>query len=190
MATSDVIHDMGETLVHLLRAGMPPGMVATDDIRLATPDDFSDLNPPANPTITVFLYRVAVNPEMRNGPRRRLVDGRSTRPLLPLDLSYLVTPWAARTGDEHLIAGRILQALYDRAELGAADLQGGAWGADDSVQLILESLPIDDHFRIWETTDLPYRLSFPYLARVVGIEPGEAVAHPPVVEAWIGGRPA
>lgn len=190
MATADVVRDMGETLLHLLRSGIPAGMVAPDDILVSTPDEFDELSPPARPTITVFLYRVAVNPEMRNGPRRLRPNGRMTRPLLPIDLNYLITPWAARTGDEALITGRVLQVLYDRAELGPADLQGPAWSPDDTVQLVLESLTLDDHFRIWETTDLPYRLSLPYTARVVGIEPAEELARPPVVEAWLGRGPA
>ncbi len=190
MATSDVIQDMGETLIQILRSGISGGVVAPDDILVATPDEFEEFSSPMRPTITVFLYRVAVSPEMRNGPRRRLPDGRTTRPLLPLELSYLITPWATETSDEYQIVGRILQILYDHAELGAAELQGSSWGADDSVQLVLESLAIDDHFRIWETTNLPYRLSLPYLARVIGIEPAEAVGQPPVVEAWIGGRPS
>ncbi len=188
MARSEVIRDMGDTLIHLLRSGIPAGMVDPNDIQVSTPDDFRTLNPPVNPALTVFLYRIVVNTEMRNGARRTLPDGTTTRPLLPIDLCYLITPWASRTSDEYLIAGRVLQVLYDHAELGAADLRGNSWSPEDSVQLVLESLPVDDHFRIWETTDLPYRLSLPYLARIVGIEPTEALARPPVVEAWLGAR--
>ena len=153
------------------------------NIFAATPDQFENLNPPTKPTVTVFLYRVAINPEMRNGPRRLLGDGQRTRPLLSLELAYLITPWAKETRDEYRIAGRILQVLYDRAELGSADLQGTAWSPDDSVQLILDPLPLEDQFRLWETADIPYRLSLPYLARVIGLEPGEAEELPPVVEA-------
>jgi hypothetical protein len=188
MATSKVIHDLGETLVYLLRAGIPPGHVDPANIFVATPDNFQDLTPPPKPTITVFLFRVAVNSEMRNSPPRLLPDGRRTRPLLPLELSYMITPWAKDTRDEYRIIGLVLQIFYDRAELGPADLQGTAWSPEDSVQLILETIPMEDHFRIWDTTTLPYRLSLTYLARVVGLEPGEAEDVPPVAEAYIGGR--
>ena len=185
MATADVLRDMGDTLVYLLRAGIPGGFVDPSDIFLATPDEFKELNP--GPSITIFLYRVAVNPEMRNGPLRIRPDGKRARPLLPLELSYLVTPWANDTRDEVRIVGRVLQVLYDHAELGPADLQGPSWTADDSVQLALETLPLEQHLRIWETSDLPYRLSLTYLARVVGIEPAEAAEVPPVAEAIFGG---
>src|SRR5688500_7232101 len=115
MAKHDVIQDTGETLVNLLRVAAIDG-VATGDIFLATPDEFEGLatrNAPSPASITIFLYRVAVVSELRNAPRRLLPDGGTTRPLLPLELHYLVTPWATATADEHRITGHVLQVLYD-----------------------------------------------------------------------------
>jgi hypothetical protein len=183
MASDEVVRDMSDTMVALLKAGVPP-LVNANDILLSTPDDFQVT--PTQPTITVFLYRITLNPEMRNGPRRVLPDGRLTRPFLPVDLHFMITAWARETRGELAIAGRILQVLYDRAELGPADLQGNSWDSDDTVQLVLESLPIEDHYRIWDTADVPYRLSLTYMARVIGIAPSEAYRFAPVLEAHIG----
>lgn len=182
MASPHVIREMGETLTRLLQAALS-GVVADNNVLVATPDSFHTLEPTPQPTCTIFLYRVGVNPVMRNGPRVTLGNGRTTRPLLPVELSYLITPWANDPRDEHLILGLILQALYDRAELGHADLVGSSWGPDDSVQLVLETLTLDEHFCIWDTVQMPYRLSLTYMARVVGIEPGEQTNAPPVVQA-------
>jgi hypothetical protein len=157
MAQADVIRDMADTIVFLLRSTVPP-MVDQDRIFAVTPDEFEDLQNTDRPTITVFLYRVAVNSEMRNSPRRILGDGRVTRPLLPLELYYMITPWARETRDEFRIIGRILQVLYDRAEIGPADLQGTSWSH-------------------------PYRLSLTYIARVVGIEPEVREVVPVVTSA-------
>src|SRR5436309_13507016 len=107
MATADVIRDMADTLIFLLRSTMPP-MVSEDRIFAATPDEFDSLEDPDRPAITVFLYRVSVNSEVRNSPRRILPDGRSTPPLLPLELFYMITPWARETRDEYRIVGRVL----------------------------------------------------------------------------------
>jgi hypothetical protein len=186
MASAVAIRDMGETLRALLLAGVGPG-VPNLSVDLTTPDDFAGFQNPQNPIISVFLHRITVHPEMRNAPRRRLNDGRITRPLLPLELSFMVTPWARSTADEYTMAGLILQSLYERAELGPAQLQGAAWEQGDSVQLVLESLPTEDHYRVWDTVSLPYRLSLTYLARVVGIESRESVLAGPVVTADIGG---
>jgi Pvc16 N-terminal domain len=171
MATADVIKDMGETLLFVLRAGIPS--VDPTLITVATPDEFEALREPAKPNITVFLYRIAVNPTMRNDPRRLRPDGSIVRQPLPLELSFLITAWAKDTRDELLIIGRILQVLYEHSELGAADLIGASWDKNDTVQVVLESLPLEDHYRIWDANDVPYRLSLTYLAR------------PPVVDAQL-----
>jgi len=181
MATADAVRDLADTLVFLLRAGIPA--VDPSKITVATPDEFDALRDPAKPNITIFLYRIAVNPEMRNAPRRLRPDG-STQPTpLPLELSFLITAWAKDTRDELKLMGRILQVLYDRRELGAADLVGVSWEPDDTVQLLLESLPLEDHYRIWDANEVPYRLSLTYLARVVGLTSNEVVNEAPVVDA-------
>ncbi len=188
MAKADVVRDTAQTLVSLLQQGIPSGMVDPTRITIATPDEFEALKDPANPNVTIFLYRIAVNAAMRNANRRNVGNGRTTRPLLPLELSFLITPWAKDTRDELRIAGRILQTLYDRAELGAADLAGTSWEQEDTVQLILDSLPLEDHYRIWDAGEVPYRLSLTYTARVVGIAPTEELAAAPVIQAQIGGE--
>ncbi len=183
MAAPDAIRDTGQTLLFLLRNGIDPTIVQPGRISLSTPDEFGDFQTPDFPAVTVFLYRIALNPEMRNSPRRTLPDGSIQRPLLPLELYFMITPWARVTSDEYRIAGRVLQVLYDNSELGSSQLQGPSWEDGDSVQIVLESLSIDDHYRIWDSSNLPYRLSLTYMLRVVGIEPGEAITVPPVVQA-------
>lgn len=180
MAGPSVVRDMGETLVAVLQATLS-GIVAPANVRVATPDSFHDLEPTPQPTCTIFLYRVAVNSVMRNGPRVALGGGATSRPLLPVDLSYLITPWAKDPRDEHLMLGTILQGLYDRAELGPADLTGTSWAPDDSVQLVLETLTLEEHFCIWDTVNMPYRLSLTYMARILGIAPVNQIVAAPVV---------
>ena len=81
--------------------------------------------------------------------------------------------------------------LYDHAALGFGELQGDdVWAPDDTVELILESLPVGEHFDIWEPTDIPYRLSLTYLARLVGIDSAITTATTPVaVATFPGGTP-
>lgn len=183
MARPNVIGDFGDTLVALLRDGLTDVVDDPAGIDLASADELTNVDYATSAAVTIFLYRVAINGETRNGPRRTLADGQTTRPLLPIDLHFLITPWARNTGDEYRIAGRILQLLYDNAELGPAQLRGNAWSPGDSVQIILESLPLDDHYRIWDTTGSPYRLSLTYLVRVIGIEPAESTHVSRVLDA-------
>lgn len=185
MATALAVRDMGETFRALVLAGVAPS-VPNLSVLLATPDEFAGMQNPQDPVISIFLHRITVHPEMRNSPRRRLPNGLVTRPLLPLELSFMVTPWSRVTSDEFTIAGFILQTLYERAELGPSDLQGNSWEPGDSVQIVLESLSGEDHYRVWDTVNLPYRLSLTYLVRVIGIEPREGVSVAPVATATLG----
>jgi len=181
VAGADVVRDMGETLVFLLRAGIPA--LDPAKIAVATPDEFESLRDPLKPNITIFLYRIAVNAQMRNDPKRVLPNGSIVRQPLPVELSFLITAWAKDTRDELKIIGRILQVLYEKSELGTADLVGASWEKDDTVQLVLDSLPLEDHYRIWDATKVAYRLSLTYVARVVGISPTEVIMPAPVIDA-------
>jgi hypothetical protein len=187
LATAEVIRDVGDTLIYALRAGVDPAIVAPSNIRVATPDEFDTFDALTEPSISLFLHRIAVSATVRNSPRRVLPDGTTTRPLLPLEACWLITPWAPNTSDEHLVAGQVMQALYDRAELGPTELQGSSWAPGDTLQIVLESLPMEDHYRIWETSEIPYRLSLTYVTRVVGLEPKERVASAPIITARFGG---
>ena len=188
MATVDAVAHVVDSILFVLRSKLQP-LVSASQILAARPDQFDAFREPTQPVVTVFLYRISVHEETRNSCKRVLPNGRTTRPLLPLNFHFMVTPWAHRISDEYLIMGRILQALYDAAELGTAQLQGDSWETDDSIQLVFDSVPLDDHFRIWETTELPYRLSSTFIARVIGLEPGEQQAFGVVAGAQLVGSP-
>ena len=82
MASPSVVRDMGETLASVLQVALS-GMVAPANVRIATPDIFHELKPTPQPTCTIFLYRVAVNPACakRTGAaaRKRQSTGRCCR---------------------------------------------------------------------------------------------------------------
>jgi hypothetical protein len=173
---------MSTTIKQILQTALN-GIVAANNVVVATPDSFKTLQKPA---CTIFLYRVSVNPVMRNGPRVIVSPGVTTRPLLPIDLCYLITPWGQIPEDEHQILGFVLQSLYDNAELGFGSLLGDSWLPGDSVQLVLETLPIEEHFCIWDTVGMSYRLSATYRAQIIGIASSVVETAPPVTRAFFG----
>jgi len=178
MATSDVVKDMSQTLIDLLKIGTTAG-----DVRLVSPDDFVGLVGSATSTLSVFLYRIVVNSELRNAPRRHLPDGTIRRQPLPLELNYLITAWAGDRDSELRLIGQTLRTLYDHSELGPADLHGASWEAGDTVQLVLDTLPIADHYCIWDANETGYRLSLPYTARVIQLTAAALPGPAPVVHA-------
>ena len=155
------------------------------DALLSTPEMFKTFAP-RQATVTVFLYHVGISGELRNAARRPLLNGTNQRPPLPLELRFLVTPWTSDTGDAYRIVGAIAQLFYDHAILDFHELLGAkdaVWSPDDTVEVLMESLPVSEHYDIWEPTGIPYRLSLAYVARIVGIDSALASGAAPVAVA-------
>ncbi len=187
MATAGVVSDMSQTLVELLKMGVPS---VAAHVELLTADDFKTYS--TKPSVTVFLYHVAINGEMRNKPRRVLADGTISPPGIPIELRYLLTPWAATVVEAHGILGEIIQVLARFAAMTRKDLYpstGGSWHDDDTVQLLPESLPVDEYHDVWEPSDIPYKLSISYMARVFSLDSLLTTAFTPVVSATFTGPP-
>jgi len=201
LATWQVIEFASQTLVRLLErqlAVLLPGNNV--DVQVATIALFEQFATTDRATITLFLYRIIENPEMRNSPPRVLSDGTQVRQPLPLELCYLVTPWSVRkqetpdvdavaTQEEHRLLGAVLQTFYDHAELTRSDLsEDGAampvWSPIDTVQVVLDSASTyEDVLRIFDSAELSYRMSLTYRVRVLGMEPGETLRGARVVDA-------
>jgi hypothetical protein len=181
MASTDAIQSVGQTLVSILKDELS-GFRPLVSVFLATPDEIK--NSPPDSAVTVLLYQVGICGELRNGPRRTGLNGAVGRPALPLDLHFMITPWTQDTGDSYRIIGAIARIFYDHAILTFGQLQGDdVWAPDDTVEIMMESLPVEQHYDIWEPTELPYRLSLTYLARVIGIDSTVSTSSAPVAVA-------
>lgn len=202
MADWRVIEACGQTVAELVRQHLSRLNISNVTVEVVTAAAFSALATTQAPFISIFLYQVATNPEMRNWTQSLLPDGSPARQPLPLELNYLITAWGVRqpndpasdslaAREEARLMGAVLQALYDNAEVGASDLvtttavnpPAPAWHANDSIQLVLQTLPVETHYRIWDAAELGYRLSIVYRARVTSLEPTPPLPIPVVTDA-------
>ncbi|MEO8699975.1 MAG: DUF4255 domain-containing protein [Kofleriaceae bacterium] len=199
MANWQLIEHASLTLKRLLEQHIAATLPTTNiTVELATSQAFESLKAAEQPTITVFLYRCLENPELRNSPQRRLPNGTYQRQPLVLELCYLITPWGVRSGnlnaldptatqEEHRLLGLILQCFYDHAEVSRAELFEDAnkpvWQATDTMQIVMDTLSVEDQYRIWDSGELPYRLSVTYRARVLGLDSTLVHSSVPVVDA-------
>src|SRR5262249_21396329 len=79
--------------------------------------------------------------------------------------------WTKTPRDAYRIVGAIVQLFYDHAVLGFSDLLGDdVWSPEDTVEIAMESLPVEEQYDIWDPTEVPYKVSVSYLARVIGID--------------------
>jgi hypothetical protein len=174
MASYPAIASTCEAVIRLLRASYVPALFndAALDFQVYVADNFQQ---PMDQGISLLLYRVYHNGQ-RTAPGR-LVSGRRQRPMLSLDLHFLLTAWARSASRQHEIAGWMMRVLEDNPTLPANLLnayRADVFGADESVEVTLGELSTEDLFRIWEVMiNHIYQLSVPYVARVVLIESSE-----------------
>lgn len=141
--------------------------------------------------LSILLYRVDFNKSMRAAwSAVGHADGRGH---LPLDLHYLLTPWADNAEHQHMIAGRAMQALERSAMLSGPLLYAPPLPAlyddepqataTDNVQVVLEEISTEALMRTFDSLPGDYRLSVPYVARVVRIDTLADDLPPPVLDA-------
>ena len=150
--------------------------------------DFDATNASGNigsPALSIFLYRVDFNKIMRAAwSASSEQDGRSH---LGLDLHYLITPWAENAEDDHRVLGRAMQILESTPILSGPLLHSsGEWAAGESIQIVLEEVSTEAVMRIFDSLPTDYRLSVPYIARVMRLDGRVATPDPPVITSITG----
>jgi hypothetical protein len=132
-----------------------------------------DIQPPAG--ITLYLYNVNANPALSNRPPGRVnPDGSRQPPSLILDLHFLLTAWARDARSQQEITGWVMRQMDNTPILSAAVLNQrfpGVFQPEESVELVLESLTVEQLMGIWKAASTKgYQISIPYAARRVSIE--------------------
>ncbi|HEX5082651.1 MAG TPA: DUF4255 domain-containing protein [Blastocatellia bacterium] len=155
---------------------------------LVRTSDFEESTTIGSPSLSVFLYRVDFNKTMRAA--WSATSGQDGRSHLGLDLHYLITPWGTDAEEEHRILGGAMQCLETTPILSGPLLHSsGEFGAGESVQLLLEEVSTEAVMRTFDSLPTDYRLSVPYIARVLRLDGRVAAPEGPVVSAIIGATP-
>ncbi|MDB5801303.1 MAG: hypothetical protein JWL63_2242 [Rhodocyclales bacterium] len=188
MANVLAIHSVGHSIATFLRNTYPTTVAG-----LSMPDcDFAQMSSGEMAgtiddvtRITLYLYRVTVNEHNRQ-LRPGLMSPEQQAPL-GLDLHFMLTAWAGNAQDEQLTLAWTMRQLYQFPILDASSLSPEAgWGSDEVIQIIPSELPTEEMMRIWDALDPSYRLSVPYIARLVRIDPDKIFDANPVVAARFG----
>ncbi len=142
-----------------------------------------------SPALSIFLYRVECNKTMRAAwSAVGSVDGNSH---LAVDLHYLLTPWADNAEFEQRILGRAMQCLETTPVLSGPLLHPlTEWAPNETIQLMTEDLTTEAVMRTFDSLPTDYRLSVPYVARLVRIDGLTATPDPPVTTAVTGTVPS
>jgi hypothetical protein len=137
------------------------------------------------PALSIFLYRVDFNKTMRAAwSGVGFHDGRAH---LPLDLHFLLTPWADNAESEHAILGRAMQCLDATPILSGPLLHAsGEWAVNEAVNLVMDEISTEAVMRTFDSLPTDYRISVPYIARVVRLDARQATPTPPVTTVVTG----
>ncbi|MEO0442570.1 MAG: DUF4255 domain-containing protein [Pseudomonadota bacterium] len=124
--------------------------------------------------LSIWLYRVARDPELLNLPKRRVSDDSYEYRPLPLRLHYLMTPIVNEAevigndpGLEQLIIGKVLQTLHDHSQIHGALLQGDLAGTGTGLTVRLEPMSLEQITGVWDAMESAYQLCISYEVSMV-----------------------
>jgi hypothetical protein len=190
LATYNGIAAVSKAIIGLLadaRRDQFPTELPVPDFRLFHASDYDN---PTNSTdarglsngfgVSLFLYRVAINGTMRNAPRQHKADGQVYRAPLPLDLFYLLTPWANDVETQQRLLGWCMRVLHDTPILPAALINAHTADVDtfhpgETVELTLDQLSFQDITTLWDKLKPKMQSSVVYIARMVVLESASAL---------------
>ncbi len=170
MSSSTAIGLVSQSLRNFLVGEMQ--LSPSVDVTILAPDEGG-----GNRRINLFLYQVQENPTFKNmdwqlkpGTADVLVP-----PPLSLNLFYLMTPYAQndpQTGNAtaHAILGEAMRVFYENPVVPQAYLADGLEDAREQIQIIQNTLDMEQLAGVWSTFTQPFRLSILYQISVVQLD--------------------
>jgi Pvc16 N-terminal domain len=171
VASFQAIHATCEAVMTLLRQSYRPDLIEEQLNLLFQVYSTENFKTHMSAGVSLFLYRVYINANQR-APFSVPREGEPNRPLLPLDLHFFLTVWAQEASLQHTILGWAMRTLEDHSVMPASLLNAphrGVFNDDETVEIVAGQLNNEELMRIWDDLGTEYRLSVPYVARVVRV---------------------
>ena len=146
-----------------------------------------DFESPMQDGFSIYLFRVAINGAVRNLTLRRSPDGRRFRPSLPLDLHFMVTPWAQDVERQHRMLGWVMRLMEDLGVLSAGHLnhylpETDTFKPNEGVEIICDPLSLTDYLTLWDRLRPRLPASATYALRMVLIDSDVEITEGPPVQ--------
>jgi uncharacterized protein DUF4255 len=134
----------------------------------------ADFQNPMDEGVSLYLYRVSSS-SRRNLPSRIGPNGETYRPPLPLDLYYMLTAWGRTFEKQQGLLGFCIRELGNMPILPSGLLnhfgpERDVFSEGEAVELVFETLTLQDFSNIWEPLKPNLQPSATYVARMVSIE--------------------
>ena len=167
MASFTVIRDVGESLKTFIQ-GAVSELSAADAVVFDSP---AELTPAASPKLSIFLYKVMREPNLRNLSPAPISVTEMGYPPLVIDLMYIMTPFSTNLETEFIIVEKLLQAFHDTAVLRDTQLQGNLQAdGNTELKIVPDELTLDEINKLWTAfPNKAYRLGVGYKVSPVRI---------------------
>ena len=173
MAKTGAVHSVGHSLITHLKNSYPEAHRAQHpcEFRLLSSSELDDFDP-SETAVTLYLYRAVLDDQVRHAPGFQEPNA-TAHPLL-LCLHYMAIVWADSAAAEHTIAAWVMSELHQHPILDGASLSAdGGWDPGEQVHVVPMEMTNEDLSGFWKTMSHSYRLSLPYIVRVVRVDPDE-----------------
>lgn len=173
LASYQAISAIGQAVVSVLKTARPAEL-STVDVKLFQAKDVQSVGEWEG--VSLFLYRLTVSGARRQMPQAIGPGGRPLKRPLPLDLYYLLTPWAKTAEMQHLLLGWAMRTIEDSPSLPPSLLNAHfpnerPFSAEESVELLHDTLTVQDLNNIWEILGKHnVQVSATYCVRAVSID--------------------
>ena len=184
MARIEAIAAVSATLAGLLKDNYPRAEFGQSlPFELYQPKNFDE---PMKEGIGVCLWRVTPNGNRRNFPNRTDRFGRRFRGSVPIDLHYLIVPFAEQAERQQRLLGWVIRAMHEMGPLIPAHLnhylsESDTFAEAESVEPAADSLGVGDYLTLWDRLKrLPPALT--YVVRLLLIDSDQPLDDYPLVE--------
>ncbi|MFL6728634.1 MAG: DUF4255 domain-containing protein [Sphingomicrobium sp.] len=184
MAQTQAIAAVSATLAGLLKDNYPRDEFGQSlPFELYQPKNFDD---PMKEGIGVCLWRVNPNGNRRNFPTRTDQFGRKFRGSVPIDLSYLIVPFAENAERQQRLLGWLIRAMHELGPIVPAHLnhylsESEIFAEAENVDAAPDTLSVADYLTLWDRLKrLPPAVS--YIVRLVLIDSDKRLDEYPLVE--------
>lgn len=187
MANHLAIAAVAKTILKMVEDHCPrEEFAATPTFTLYGSHDFA--NPQVTEGFSLLVWRIQPSAALRKPQPVREADGRKRLPSLAVDLSILLTAWAAEPERQLRLTGWLMRFLEDNAIVPAALLNQAltqrnvpAFKPDEAVELLLDSLTLPDHLGLWDKFRNRWMTSVNYSVRMLQLESNRFVDEGPLV---------
>jgi hypothetical protein len=184
VASSIGIAAVSTTIMGLLRDNYPRDQFGTSlPFELYQPKNFDD---PMKEGVAVCLWRTGPNGNRRNFSTRTDRFGRKFRGSIPIDLYYLIVPFAEQAERQQRMLGWIIRAMHELGPMVPSHLnhylaESDIFAEGEGVDAVPEPLLVGDYLTLWDRLKrLPPAMT--YVVRLLLIDSDKPLDEYPLVE--------